>query len=165
MYETPEVWAACLWVINVGPPQDAIDSTSTRIFETTVKDAALKANRSLPPFITTLFQIIEPRSLHSFPRLVPCPPLIDTRLSLFVDASSEGIFRLSGNASKIQELKEQMNRGEEVDLKTVTDINTVTGLLKAYFRDLANPLIPFSFFNKFMAIASTFYPPDHILDC
>ena len=36
-----------------------------------------------------------------------------------------------------------------------SDINSITGALKLYFRELPNPLIPFEFFADFMIAIST----------
>lgn len=54
----------------------------------------------------------------------------------------EGIFRLSGSASTIRQLKEVFNRKFDVDLlDTKSDIHTVAGLFKTYLRELPEPII------------------------
>ncbi|CUM63016.1 uncharacterized protein PRCAT00000578001 [Priceomyces carsonii] len=56
----------------------------------------------------------------------------------------EGIFRLSGSASIIRQLKEQFNTKFDLDLfesSLKPDIHTVSGLLKTYLRELPSPII------------------------
>ncbi|KAJ3004921.1 UNVERIFIED_CONTAM: Rho GTPase-activating protein 15 [Siphonaria sp. JEL0065] len=64
---------------------------------------------------------------------------------------AQGIYRLSGNAGTIGKLKLAFNHGENIDLSTEDDINVVTGLLKSYFRELQNPLIPYEVYDQFIA--------------
>ncbi|KAJ3131022.1 Rho GTPase-activating protein 15, partial [Physocladia obscura] len=63
----------------------------------------------------------------------------------------QGIYRLSGNSATVTKLKNAFNNGEAVDLIAEIDINVVTGLLKSYFRELQNPLIPYEFYDQFIA--------------
>lgn len=56
----------------------------------------------------------------------------------------EGIFRLSGSASTIKQLKVVFNASLDVDLFTCDlkpDMHTVAGLLKTYLRELPNPIL------------------------
>ncbi|KAJ1554881.1 Rho GTPase-activating protein 27, partial [Cladochytrium tenue] len=67
---------------------------------------------------------------------------------------SQGIYRLSGNTATVAKLKTQFNNGESPPLDSEDmDINVVTGLLKSYFRDLQNPLIPFEYYDQFVGSA------------
>lgn len=67
---------------------------------------------------------------------------------------SQGIYRLSGNASQIQKLKILVNQGDSYD---ITDdeygSDVLASLLKLYFRELKNPLIPYERYNDFIAVA------------
>jgi Rho GTPase-activating protein 1 len=63
----------------------------------------------------------------------------------------EGLFRLSGSRTQIDELKRAYNSGEEVDLNEVRDPHVVAGLLKAFVREMPEPLFTFSLYDKFMA--------------
>lgn len=62
---------------------------------------------------------------------------------------TEGIFRLSGAASILSGLREQFDRGEDPDLSQVTDPHAVTGVLKAYLRELPEPPLTYDFFPVF----------------
>jgi RalA-binding protein 1 len=56
----------------------------------------------------------------------------------------EGIFRLSGSASTIRQLKDQFNTQFDLDLfesNLKPDIHTVSGLLKTYLRELPSPIV------------------------
>ncbi|KAI8854525.1 hypothetical protein BC829DRAFT_439219 [Chytridium lagenaria] len=67
---------------------------------------------------------------------------------------SQGIYRLSGNTTTIQKLRASFNAYESVKLDSEdTDINVVAGLLKLYFRELPNPLIPFEFYEPIIKAA------------
>ncbi|KAJ3198711.1 Rho GTPase-activating protein 9 [Entophlyctis luteolus] len=82
------------------------------------------------------------------PRVVEmCIAAVESRSGMEV----QGIYRLSGNSATVNKLKAAFNHGENVDLSAESDINVITGLLKSYFRELQNPLIPFEFYDQFIA--------------
>jgi len=56
--------------------------------------------------------------------------------------AAEGLFRVPGQANKIEELKAEFNKGGAVDLYNETP-NTVAGLLKLWFRELPEPIFMF----------------------
>ncbi|CEP12575.1 hypothetical protein [Parasitella parasitica] len=66
---------------------------------------------------------------------------------------SVGIYRLSGPASTIQKYRTAFNKGENVSFQEEHDINTVTGLLKLYFRELRNPLMTYEYYDWFIEAA------------
>ncbi|KAK6464196.1 hypothetical protein DFJ63DRAFT_283813 [Scheffersomyces coipomensis] len=62
----------------------------------------------------------------------------------------EGIFRLSGSATAIRQLKDQFNHQYDVDLSDSElhpDINTVAGLFKTYLRELPTPILGLKNYN------------------
>lgn len=62
----------------------------------------------------------------------------------------EGIFRLSGSASTIRQLKELFNKRYDVDLfenELKPDIHTVAGLFKTYLRELPSPILTDKVYN------------------
>jgi hypothetical protein len=67
--------------------------------------------------------------------------LIDEIDSRGID--SEGIYRLSGNSSSIKKWKEKVEKGQSLNLQEEGDINVLTGILKLFFRELTEPLIPY----------------------
>lgn len=57
----------------------------------------------------------------------------------------EGIFRLSGSAALIKQLREQFDTQFDVDFESMQpkpDINTIAGLLKLWFRELPSSIVP-----------------------
>ncbi|RLV96325.1 GTPase-activating protein BEM3 [Spathaspora sp. JA1] len=62
----------------------------------------------------------------------------------------EGIFRLSGSASTIRQLKDLFNTQYDLDLLKChlkPDIHTVAGLFKSYLRELPNPILGLTAYN------------------
>lgn len=58
-------------------------------------------------------------------------------------SKAEGIFRLSAQKSKVEELCLALDRGRVKDLSNITDVHLVAGALKRYIRELSmlDPLI------------------------
>ncbi|KAJ3344321.1 ribosomal protein S15 [Gonapodya sp. JEL0774] len=68
---------------------------------------------------------------------------------------SQGIYRLSGNSAIVQKIRLQFNSNPDPDTVVLSeddtaDINNLTSLLKLYFRELQNPLIPFEMYEHFV---------------
>jgi Rho GTPase-activating protein 1 len=72
----------------------------------------------------------------------------------------EGIFRISGNATRIKQLQESFDKGVPLDLIEESDVHAVAGLLKRYLRELPEPLIPFSIFPSLLQVLSEPNPDD-----
>src|SRR6185312_4108063 len=62
--------------------------------------------------------------------------------------------RLSSSSHFNTKFCQHGNLGEPVNLYDEPDINAIAGLLKLYFRELANPLIPFEYYDIFIEAAS-----------
>ncbi|XP_041097692.1 rho GTPase-activating protein 15 isoform X2 [Polyodon spathula] len=65
---------------------------------------------------------------------------------------TDGIYRVSGNLSVIQRLRFHVDHEEKLNLdhSQWEDIHVITGALKMFFRELPEPLIPYSFFDEFV---------------
>ncbi|XP_046690489.1 rho GTPase-activating protein 27 isoform X2 [Silurus meridionalis] len=65
----------------------------------------------------------------------------------------DGIYRVSGNLAVIQRLRHKADHEEDLDLEDGQweEIHVITGALKLFFRELPEPLFPYSFFEKFIA--------------
>uniref|UniRef100_A0A8C7WXF8 Rho-GAP domain-containing protein n=1 Tax=Oryzias sinensis TaxID=183150 RepID=A0A8C7WXF8_9TELE len=65
----------------------------------------------------------------------------------------DGIYRVSGNLAVIQKLRHRADHEEHLDLEDGQweEIHVITGALKLFFRELPEPLFPFSCFHKFIA--------------
>ncbi|CAK6956856.1 rho GTPase-activating protein 27 isoform X1 [Scomber scombrus] len=64
----------------------------------------------------------------------------------------DGLYRVSGNLAVIQKLRFKADH-EELDLEDGQweDVHVITGALKLFFRELPEPLFPYSHFNKFVS--------------
>jgi hypothetical protein len=63
--------------------------------------------------------------------------------------SSEGIFRLSGLADRVQEIKTQLDKGESLHAGP-EDIHAVAGVLKAMFREMPEPLFSYELYQPLL---------------
>ncbi|XP_018620160.1 rho GTPase-activating protein 27 isoform X3 [Scleropages formosus] len=65
----------------------------------------------------------------------------------------DGIYRVSGNLAVIQKLRYKADHEENLDLEDGQweEIHVITGALKLFFRELPEPLFPFSHFDGFIA--------------
>ncbi|NXH15500.1 RHG30 protein, partial [Bucco capensis] len=64
----------------------------------------------------------------------------------------DGIYRLSGVSSNIQRLRQEFDGERCPELRQeqyLQDIHCVSSLLKAYFRELPNPLLTYQLYHKF----------------
>ncbi|XP_071106222.1 rho GTPase-activating protein 24-like isoform X2 [Haliotis cracherodii] len=69
----------------------------------------------------------------------------------------EGIFRLPGRTSLIRELKEKFDCAEAVSFDMLQpDVNSVASLLKLYFRELPESIIPCKLYQRYMNHALRF---------
>ncbi len=70
---------------------------------------------------------------------------------------SVGIYRISGNMATVGRLKSIFNAEfpPRIPREELVDVNTSASLLKLYFRELSDPLFPFSTYPQFMAAART----------
>ncbi|XP_076154016.1 rho GTPase-activating protein 27 isoform X3 [Alosa pseudoharengus] len=63
----------------------------------------------------------------------------------------DGIYRVSGNLATIQKLRYKADH-EDIDFEECHwDIHVITGALKLFFRELQEPLFPYSHFSNFIA--------------
>lgn len=57
-------------------------------------------------------------------------------------SNEEGIFRISGNTEEIMNYKTKIDSGVDVSFEGETNCHNISGLLKLYFRELPQPIIP-----------------------
>ena len=61
-----------------------------------------------------------------------------------------GIFRRSANVAEVKAIQAKVNAGEDVQFEEQTDVHLVAVLLKAFFRELPEPLLTFELFEDVM---------------
>uniref|UniRef100_A0A4W4FZW6 Beta-chimaerin n=1 Tax=Electrophorus electricus TaxID=8005 RepID=A0A4W4FZW6_ELEEL len=80
--------------------------------------------------------------------------------------TSEGLYRVSGFTEHIEDVRLAFDRdGEKTDISAnaYPDINTITGALKLYLRDLPIPVITYDVYSKFI-LAAKMTDPDSRLE-
>lgn len=89
-------------------------------------------------------------------------PVVVERLITTIELKGlyvEGIYRKSGIASRVTQLKQDMDDDPEgVDLDSYP-IHVLTATLKAFFRDMPEPLMTFELYDSFL-LATNFQDPD-----
>ncbi|OQR74410.1 protein FAM13A-like, partial [Tropilaelaps mercedesae] len=90
--------------------------------------------------------------------------LIIHRLCMFIEMrgmAQEGLFRISGNAKLIDKLKASFDSQGDAPLEHEADVASAAGLLKTFFRELPEPLIPPKMYSSFLeATQSTQHNPE-----
>lgn len=67
--------------------------------------------------------------------------------------NEEGLFRVPGQMTIIENLKKEYDTRGTGTLDGITDVASVAGLLKLYLRELPEPLLVFRFYSTFVKIA------------
>lgn len=90
-------------------------------------------------FGVPLEDIVEKSTEHSG---VKMPQFLHDLCGALLKASGEeGLFRVSGNQSEVEELRNSIDRGEKVDFTREKNYHALSSLLKLYLRQLPDPLI------------------------
>ncbi|PRP89314.1 lim domain protein [Planoprotostelium fungivorum] len=81
-------------------------------------------------------------------------PVIEKMVTYILNngINNEGLFRLSGSATYMEETKNLIDRGKDPEWKGV-DINAVAGLLKLWLRELPEPLLTFQHYDDWIQVA------------
>ncbi|KAM9466448.1 T cell activation RhoGTPase activating protein a [Clarias gariepinus] len=80
----------------------------------------------------------------------PPKPIMEILLALCkMGPYTEGVFRKAGNARALKEIKEQLNNGEEVDLKN-KHVILLADLLKDFLRHLPGSLLMVDYYQAWM---------------
>jgi len=64
---------------------------------------------------------------------------------------TEGIFRLSGRATQIEKLRDQLDQGKKVFFSPGMDVNSVANLLKQWLREMPEPILTWKLYDEFLA--------------
>jgi len=111
--------------------KDAIVFSSPEIFGIELELVIIKGNIGgfVPQIVTKSLEALQPH----------------------VDA--EGLFRLSGSVDDVNRLKASFNSGSPIDFTGVSNPHTISNLLKLFFRELPDPLLTYSRYEKFLSVA------------
>ena len=113
--------------ITAAPEKALADATFGGLLEEQVK----KENRKIPILVEICLRVVEEKGLQ-----VP------------------GIYRMSGNISGIQKLRQGFNTDVtkiKWDDPSFADIHVITGALKQYLRELQDPITTFAKYGDFIA--------------
>lgn len=77
--------------------------------------------------------------------------------------SAEGIFRVPGFIDEVQLLRTRIEKGQ-YSLEGISDPSTPASLFKLWFRELAEPVIPHSFYERCLMVGSDVDEAIRILD-
>ena len=64
---------------------------------------------------------------------------------------SEGIFRLSGRATQIEKLRDQLDQGKKVFFSQNMDVHSVANLFKQWLREMPEPILTWKLYDDFIA--------------
>jgi hypothetical protein len=78
--------------------------------------------------------------------------------------TSEGLFRVGGCALRLQKMIEDINKGVPVDLEQEPDVNVIASLIKAYLRELPNPLLTFELYDQWLASVEKPTPKEQFIE-
>ncbi|XP_047523552.1 uncharacterized protein LOC125061951 isoform X1 [Pieris napi] len=67
---------------------------------------------------------------------------------------TDGLYRASGNLSQVQKIRLEVDQNNFSVIENTTDIHVLTGSLKLFFRELKEPLIPCSMFQRVLDACS-----------
>mmetsp|Transcript_33465 Transcript_33465/g.57157 ORF Transcript_33465/g.57157 Transcript_33465/m.57157 type:complete len:871 (+) Transcript_33465:20-2632(+) len=65
---------------------------------------------------------------------------------------SEGIFRLSGRATQIEKLRDQLDQGKKVFFSQNMDVHSVANLFKQWLREMPEPILTWKLYDDFIAV-------------
>jgi RhoGAP domain len=83
------------------------------------------------------------------------PHLIDLLMPFIAcHIGEEGLFRVSGDAAEVAELKQLLDAGQSPKYEAY-HVHSVAGVLKQYFRELAEPLVPFDMYDALVELAQS----------
>ena len=73
------------------------------------------------------------------------------------------MFKIVHFQAEINNFRESFERGEDplADMTDGNDINSVSGVLKLYLRELREPIFSVQYFDQFMELASECFIPSH----
>lgn len=115
-----------------GHTTTSLELSETKLFGMDLAERARFEERSIPLIIEQCIKAVEKRGMDY-----------------------EGIYRKSGGAAQMRLIYQSFNDDEEplLDLEdddAVNDIAAVTSVLKQYFRELPNPLLPYHLYSQFI---------------
>lgn len=128
-------WSDCFCIFlrrRIGKTPRLTYQGQPKLFGGSLEDYLEETNLDIPTILKSCVRVINLYGLHH-----------------------HGIFRVSGSQVEINNMRDAFERGEDPlsDTTDASDINSVAGVLKLYFRELREPLFPIQYFDHFMELA------------
>lgn len=67
---------------------------------------------------------------------------------------TDGLYRASGNLSQVQKIRLQVDQNNLSVIDQEEDVHVLTGVLKLFFRELKEPLIPYNALSSAISAGS-----------
>ncbi|CAG7836614.1 unnamed protein product [Allacma fusca] len=84
----------------------------------------------------------------------PIPLFVDDCINVIEskeeNLKTDGIYRASGNLSQVQKIRLQVDQNNLAILHSEDDVHVLAGALKLFFREMREPIIPSSLFDRFL---------------
>ncbi|CEP16580.1 hypothetical protein [Parasitella parasitica] len=128
----PQLCYGSQTAISLESPSVAEDAV--RLFGSDLGERSRYEDRAIPLIIEQCIQAVEKRGMDY-----------------------EGIYRKSGGAAQMRLIHQSFDAGDPIDLEdddSINDICAVTSVLKQYFRELPDPLLPFNLYPQFIDAVS-----------
>jgi len=114
--------------VKIANKSDAWKTNYTQIFEVPLAEALKREKTDVPKVLINTTEYLRKKGLDEI----------------------EGVFRISGSADKINQMKEEIDKGHSVDLYQIPNPHTVSGLYKLYLRSLPEPLLTYELYDEFL---------------
>eukprot|EP01103_Thecamoeba_quadrilineata_P012785 TRINITY_DN3383_c0_g1_i1.p1 TRINITY_DN3383_c0_g1~~TRINITY_DN3383_c0_g1_i1.p1 ORF type:complete len:477 (+),score=79.39 TRINITY_DN3383_c0_g1_i1:168-1598(+) len=101
-------------------------------------------NKVKPMFGASLEEVL---ALENNPTGIPTVVEKSVQYLLQRATRVEGIFRLSGSSTNIDEIRKAFDRGDNVNLLQYEDPHAIAGMLKLFLRELKDPAFPIDFYD------------------
>eukprot|EP00005_Dracoamoeba_jomungandri_P004317 CAMPEP_0174259032 /NCGR_PEP_ID=MMETSP0439-20130205/7915_1 /TAXON_ID=0 /ORGANISM="Stereomyxa ramosa, Strain Chinc5" /LENGTH=1146 /DNA_ID=CAMNT_0015342765 /DNA_START=73 /DNA_END=3510 /DNA_ORIENTATION=+ len=75
---------------------------------------------------------------------------------------SEGIFRISGMITDVQDFKSSFDRGIDLQFPQTADPHSVAGVLKLWVRELPEPIFPYAVYDKLLSTSEISSPSQRV---
>eukprot|EP00002_Diphylleia_rotans_P034137 TRINITY_DN7312_c0_g1_i1.p2 TRINITY_DN7312_c0_g1~~TRINITY_DN7312_c0_g1_i1.p2 ORF type:complete len:400 (-),score=86.24 TRINITY_DN7312_c0_g1_i1:1773-2972(-) len=111
----------------------------TRVYGTSLDKLLEREGKSydqIPTAVDNMFSYLESRALKE-----------------------EGIFRLSGAKTQVEKIKNDLDRGRQVDFSEIADCNAVSSLLKMLLRELPEPLFTSTTHSRLLSWNGNLHTP------
>uniref|UniRef100_A0A915J2E3 Uncharacterized protein n=1 Tax=Romanomermis culicivorax TaxID=13658 RepID=A0A915J2E3_ROMCU len=126
---------------RIGVSAQAHNRKRPKLFGGSIEEYVEMTGQDIPLIIRSCVRML---SLHDFFSTCIC--------SLFLGLHHQGVFRVSGSQIEINSFRDSFEKGEDPlsDIADSSDVNSVAGVLKLYFRELREPLFPIFMFDQFV---------------